>query len=214
MTALALSRRIPPWWQSTRALRLDLMRCIPGSEREVPGEEKLSSLARFDALMREADDKRKQREEAERVQQMAMRSAFEASDSSSQDEDSDSDDLDEDAYGGVPDRRGPALIPPTAQRALQFIADRRDPAPLSPSGRPSVSRTTMLQQSPPIRPHTAHAKSRPSPTQRTNSTPQLAAGMARQASVHFEYRYQKVEFHRVHQKIIEHEQLTVRPDER
>ncbi|KAJ4249512.1 hypothetical protein NW762_012369 [Fusarium torreyae] len=211
---VAIDSSSPPGPRETILDRAFQMRCIPGSEREVPGEEKLSSLARFDALMREADDKRKQREEAERVQQMAMRSAFEASDSSSQDEDSDSDDLDEDAYGGVPDRRGPALIPPTAQRALQFIADRRDPAPLSPSGRSSVSRTTMLQQSPPIRPHTAHAKSRPSPTQRTNSTPQLAAGMARQASVHFEHRYQKVEFHRVHQKIIEHQQLTVRPDER
>ncbi|KAF4967160.1 hypothetical protein FSARC_5232 [Fusarium sarcochroum] len=204
----------PPGPRETILDRAFQMRCIPGSEREVPGEEKLSSLARFDALMREADDKQKQREEAERVQQMAMRSAFEASDSSSQDEDSDSDDLDEDAYGGVPDRRGPALMTPTAQRALQFIADRRDPAPLSPSGQPSVSRTTMLQQSPPIRPHTAHAKSRPSPTQRTNSTPQLAAGMARQASVHIEHCYQKVEFHRVHEKIIEHQQLTVRPDER
>lgn len=136
-------------------------------------------MARFDALMREADDKMKQRAEAERAQQLAMRSAFEASDSSSQDDDSDSDDLDEDAYGGVPDRRGPALIPSTTQRALQFIADRRDPAPLSPSSRSSVSRTPVIPQSPPIRPHTAHAKTRPNPTQRTNSTPQMIANMAR-----------------------------------
>ncbi|KAF5025048.1 hypothetical protein F66182_2865 [Fusarium sp. NRRL 66182] len=167
----------PPGPRETILDRAFQMRCIPGSEREVPGEEKLSSLARFDALMREADDKRKQREKAERAQEMAMRSAFEASDSSSEDEDSDSDDLDEDAYGGVPDRRGPALIPPTAQRALQFIADRRDNAPLSPSSR--SSRTPVLQEPPPIRPHTAHAKSRPNTTSRTNSTPQLVAGMAR-----------------------------------
>ncbi|EXM36063.1 hypothetical protein V3481_005325 [Fusarium oxysporum f. sp. vasinfectum] len=175
----AIESSSPPGPRETILDRAFQMRCIPGSEREVPGEEKLSSLARFDALMREADDKMKQRAEAERAQQLAMRSAFEASDSSSQDDESDSDDLDEDAYGGVPDRRGPALIPSTTQRALQFIADRRDPAPLSPSSRSSVSRTPMIPQSPPIRPHTAHAKTRPNPTQRTNSTPQMIANMAR-----------------------------------
>jgi hypothetical protein len=168
----------PPGPRETILDRAFQMRCIPGSDREVPGEEKLSSLARFDALMREADDKIKQREEAERAQQIAMRSAFEASDSSSDEDDSDSDDLDEVAYGGVPDRRGPALISST-QRALQFIADRGDPSPLSPSTRSSVSRAPILQQSPPMRPHTAHAKTRPSPTQRTNSTPHLIANMAR-----------------------------------
>ncbi|KAF4966326.1 hypothetical protein FZEAL_10666 [Fusarium zealandicum] len=169
----------PPGPRETILDRAFQMRCIPGLDTDVPGEEKLTSLARFDALMREADDKRKQREEAERAQQMAMRSAFEASDSSSEGQDSDSDNLDEDAYGGVPERRGPALIPPTTQRALQFVAGHRDPTqPLSP-GRSPVSRTPTLQQSPPMRPHTAHAKSRPSPTQRTNSTPQLAPGMAK-----------------------------------
>ncbi|KAJ4187962.1 hypothetical protein NW767_008919 [Fusarium falciforme] len=167
----------PPGPRETILDRAFQMRCIPGSEREVPGEEKLSSLARFDALMREADEKRKQREEAERAQQMAMRSAFEASDSSSEEQDSDSDDLDEDAFGGVPERRGPALIPPTTQRALQFITGRHEAAPPSPSGRPPVTRT-QIPQSPPLRPHTAHAKSRPTPSQRTNSTPQLTPGMA------------------------------------
>ncbi|KAM0204370.1 hypothetical protein ACHAPI_000123 [Fusarium lateritium] len=131
----------PPGPRETILDRAFQMRCIPGSEKEVPGEEKLSSLARFEALMREADDKIKLREEAERAQQLAMRSAFEASESSSEDDDSDSDDSDEGAYGRVPDRRGPALIPPTTQRALQFIADRGDPAPLSPSSHPTKSFT-------------------------------------------------------------------------
>ncbi|KAM5342581.1 hypothetical protein ACJ41O_013547 [Fusarium nematophilum] len=173
----------PPGPRETILDRAFQMRCIPGSDREVPGEEKLSSLARFDALMREADEKRKQREEAERAQQMAMRSAFEASDSSSEEQDTDSDDLDEDAYGGVPARRSPALIPPTTQRALQFITGRRDSAQPTPAGQPPVPRAqanapATLQQSPPMRPHTAHAKSRPNPSQRTNSTPQLTPGMA------------------------------------
>ncbi|KAF4463241.1 hypothetical protein FALBO_9949 [Fusarium albosuccineum] len=168
----------PPGPRETILDRAFQMRCIPGSENEVPGEEKLSSLARFDALMREADEKLKQREAAERAQQIAMRSAFEASDSSSQEQDSDSDDLDEDAFGGVAERRGPALIPPTTQRALQFITGRHDQEESSSSGRPPVSKTPVLQQPPPMRPHTAHAKSRPNATQRTNSTPQLTPGMA------------------------------------
>jgi hypothetical protein len=52
----------PPGPRETILDRAFQMRCIPGSDREVPGEEKLSSLARFDALMREADEKRKKRE--------------------------------------------------------------------------------------------------------------------------------------------------------
>jgi hypothetical protein len=36
------------------------MKCIPGTDREVPGEEKLSSLARFDALMRDIENRRRQ----------------------------------------------------------------------------------------------------------------------------------------------------------
>ncbi|KPM35187.1 hypothetical protein AK830_g11373 [Neonectria ditissima] len=178
----------PPGPRETILDRAFQLRCIPGSEQEVPGEEKLSSLARFEALMREADQRRKQREAAERAQQMTIRSAFEASDSSDEAQDrGDSDDSDEDAYGRIPDRRGPAAIPPTAQRALQFVAGRREPAQPQTAIRPPTSRTPVNTRSdaaiaairaPPMRPHTANAKSRPSPSQRIQSTSQLAAAMA------------------------------------
>lgn len=169
----------PPGPRETILDRAFQLRCIPGSEQETPGEEKLSSLARFDALMREADEKLKKREATEKAEQIAMRSAFEASDSSEEEEEDDSDDSDD---GYEDDRRGPALIPPTAQRALQFIAERHTPTLRSPHHRPPVSKTTVstrgdplatLREAPIIRPHTAHAKSRPSPAQRTQSTPQL-----------------------------------------
>lgn len=180
----------PPAPRETILDRAFQMRCIPGSEREVPGEEHLSSLARFEALMRDADEKRRQREAAERAEQLALRSTFDASDSSDEDDDGDSDDLDEDAYGHIPERRGgPALIPPTTQRALRFIAGRHEPEQPQSSVRPPVSRVAVNNMqadvastsSPtsPVRPHTAHAKSRPNANQRTQSTPQLVAAMAK-----------------------------------
>ncbi|KAK7402841.1 hypothetical protein QQX98_011401 [Neonectria punicea] len=178
----------PPGPRETILDRAFQLRCIPGSEQEIPGEEKLSSIARFEALMREADQRRKQREAAERAQQMAIRSAFEASDSSDDAQDrGDSDDSDEDAYGRIPDRRGPALIPPTTQRALQFITGRHETGQPQSSVRPPTSRIPIntradaavaANQAPPPRPHTANAKSRPSPSQRIQSTSQLAAAMA------------------------------------
>ncbi|KAH8733419.1 hypothetical protein BGZ61DRAFT_344537 [Ilyonectria robusta] len=176
----------PPAPRETILDRAFQLRCIPGSEQEVPGEEKLSSLARFEALMREADQKRKQREAAERAHQMAIRSAFEASDSSDEAQDRDSDDSDEGAYGHIPERRGPVLIPSTTQRALQFIAGRNEPAQPQSSARPPTSRTSINtrvgsgivpNQVPPVRPHTANAKSRPSASQRIQSPSQLAAAM-------------------------------------
>ncbi|KAK4149230.1 hypothetical protein C8A00DRAFT_19055 [Chaetomidium leptoderma] len=124
------------------------LRCIPGSERDVPGEEKLTSLARFDALMRQMEDKRTQREaeEAKIMPQAAAApsgraegpeptSAFDEDDSNS-DSDSDSDreegeedDEDDDSDGivgetSIEDRRPSST---TAQRALDFITGRYEP---------------------------------------------------------------------------------------
>ncbi|KAG7289579.1 hypothetical protein NEMBOFW57_005950 [Staphylotrichum longicolle] len=106
------------------------LRCIPGSEREVPGEEKLSSLARFEALMREVDEKRKQREaeEAKTRPQDAVppaaepKSAFDEDDTDSDDDsDKDSDD-DSDEMAGEEDAEDQFPSSTTAQRALDFIA--------------------------------------------------------------------------------------------
>jgi hypothetical protein len=166
------------------------MRFIPGSEREVPGEEKLSSLARFEALMREADTKRKQREATENVERLAMRSAFDADDSSDEAQAADDTDSDSDSYVHEQDSlRSPSLIPPSAQRALDFITNRHDTeksptSPTSPtSPRPSYSRThlsfhadAIYHRSPitPARPHTAHGKSRTNQGQQNTPIQQTA----------------------------------------
>lgn len=178
----------PPGPRETILDRAFQMRYIPGTESEIPGEEKLSSMARFEALMRDADEKRKQREAAERAQQVAMRSAFEASDSSEEELEKESDSEDDDNFADEHDRRVPPLIPPTTQRALQFIASRHESLRSPNTSRPGMSRNSSsfqadpqmatLTQEPPTRPHTAHAKSRLNSNQRSYSTPQLSPAMA------------------------------------
>ncbi|CAI4210321.1 unnamed protein product [Parascedosporium putredinis] len=86
------------------------LRCIPGSERAVPGEEKLSSLARFDALMRDTEDRRnkddgvraKQAQEARRKWEMGGDSS-ESDDESERETDDEDDDyhLEQDSAGLV-----------------------------------------------------------------------------------------------------------------
>lgn len=167
----------PPAPRETILDRAFQLRCIPGSDADVPGEEKLSSLARFDALMLEADEKRKQREAAQRPQQVAMRSTFDADDSSDEEDvvpESDTDTDNSDSYSQEQEgRTQPSLIPPTTKRALKFIASRHDlneEADSQVPTRRAMSRNpvsfhggsmTSLSQAPPLRPHTSHAKSRP-----------------------------------------------------
>lgn len=188
----------PPAPGETILDRAFLLGHIPGADYNIPGQEKFSSVARFDALMRDADEKRKRREAFERAEQLAMQSALEADDSSdktesqSSDEDTDSDD-DEPAHEDEHDssnEKGP-LISPSAQRALAFIAGRHEDEPTRDRSahRPSISRAHLsfhadsvkiVPQSPPERPHTSHAKSRPTPSQRNQSTPQLVPASTRQ----------------------------------
>jgi hypothetical protein len=164
------------------------LRCIPGLDRDViPGEEKLSSLARFDALMRDADERRKRQEAEAEAEKKAMQSAWDLGssdedDDDDDDEDDDNDEDDEDNYAHGHDLQESAVIPPSAQRALQFIAGRHgahSPGTLQPgdpydadSRRPH-GRGNVPPRGP-LRPHTAHAKSRPNMGQRTQSQPQLA----------------------------------------
>ncbi|KAH7318618.1 hypothetical protein B0I35DRAFT_479105 [Stachybotrys elegans] len=162
----------PPAPRETILDRAFQMKFIPGSDREVPGEEKLSSLARFEALMREADEKRKEREAAEKAEVMAMRSAFDSGDTSEESDANTTDDSDSDDANFVHEHeepRSPSLIPPTAQRALDFIASRHEPVrsptsprPIFPKGHLSQRADTFpLRSQPPPRPHTAHGKTRP-----------------------------------------------------
>ncbi|KAK4127597.1 hypothetical protein N657DRAFT_653771 [Parathielavia appendiculata] len=179
------------------------MRCIPGSEREVPGEEKLSSLARFDALMREMDEKRRQREAAEarerpqagvttsaKAELPESRSAFDddGSDSDLEEEEDDSDEIVEEA--DVEDEF-PASTP--AQRALDYIAGRYE---ATQRRRPASSRAHGFRSTPSYnhdafmalsssgpsqtRPQTGYSKhrSRPGMAQRTHSQPHLATILA------------------------------------
>jgi hypothetical protein len=164
----------PPGPRETHLDRAFQMRYMSAAARKAPGEEKLSSVARFDALMREADEKRKQKEAAERAEQSAIRSAFEDDDSSEPDNSSDTDDTDSDVgHMSSKDDNGD-MIPHSAQRALHYIASRPGQT------RPSINRnnlsfhahsaTTSLTREPPARPHTAHEKNRRDIAQRAQST--------------------------------------------
>lgn len=167
------------------------MRCIPGSEQSVPGEEKLSSLARFDALMRGTEEKRKRREADERAEQEARRrqmTAWRDDSSSDEEEEEDSeeegseDESEDDEYSyeqqdPVRSRRQ-TLIPPATQRALEFITGRNE-GPESPR---TPRRATlehgpdafpMPPSSPMYRPQTSYAFKRPHMSARTQSQPHL-----------------------------------------
>ncbi|ODA84017.1 hypothetical protein RJ55_02535 [Drechmeria coniospora] len=156
---------------------------IPGAEMYVPGQEKLSSIARFDALMREAEQRRQRKEAAAKAAQLPTRSAFD-DDDSSDDEYSDATGSDTDGRPQAAGRHPHApLISAEAQRALAYIAGRHDGGRSSVSHRPAMSRaqlsfhTSMLPASvistmPAPRPHTSHAKFQPK-TGRSQSTPHL-----------------------------------------
>lgn len=174
----------PPTHRETILDRAFLLKCIPGSEREVPGEDKLSSLARFDALMRDAESRRRQ-ERQEQPPMSPMASTWE------EDEETEDDDLNDEPdelpeYGedsgeesGTDDFENRASgerssIGPSAQRALHFIANRH--SSISSNGRTSLSyRDPRRSESGAsiLRPQTANSKIRPSMAGRTNSQPQV-----------------------------------------
>ena len=193
-----LDSELPPGPRETILDRAFQLRCIPGSEREVPGEEKLSSLARFEALMREVDEKRKHREaeEAKSKPQDAVapsaepRSAFDDDDSDSDDDSTR--DSDDDSDGMVPETDVEDQFP-SSQRALDFLTGRyestqrqhqlssrgygvRSPPSYNHEAFMALSNSASAQ----MRPHTGYSKnrSRPGMTQRTHSQPHLAAMLA------------------------------------
>ncbi|KAJ3578851.1 hypothetical protein NPX13_g1716 [Xylaria arbuscula] len=137
------------------------MRCIPGSDREVAGEEKLTSLARFEALMRETESRQKNTRGKE-TKHEPLRSTWD--DESDDDEDDfgregDDDDEDSDEYAF---EDGDAMDA-TTFKALRFITNRHN-STYSESG---------LRNAPFVsRPHTSHSRSRPT-AQRTSSQPYI-----------------------------------------
>ncbi|KAB5550960.1 hypothetical protein GE09DRAFT_965193 [Coniochaeta sp. 2T2.1] len=187
--AVTMDSSSPPAPRETILDRAFQLRCIPGSEREIPGEEKLSSLARFDALMREADEKRKIREadEARLKAETEPKSVWDLDDDSDSDEeeDDDSDDSDDDIVGELNDTEHGYPLPSTAQRALHYIASRhesqsqqgqRSRAHTAGRGLNYNPETLMALSSGPslLRPQTSYARNRPGMAQRTHSQPQLA----------------------------------------
>lgn len=175
----------PPTHRETILDRAFLLKCIPGSEREVPGEDKLSSLARFDALMREAETRRRQ-ERQEQPPMSPMASTWEEDEETEDDDDlndepddslEDDEDSGEDSGGDdFEDRTAGerSSIGPSAQRALHFIANRH--SSISSNGRTSLSyRNPRRSESGAsiLRPQTANSRIRPSMAGRTNSQPQI-----------------------------------------
>jgi hypothetical protein len=112
------------------------MRCIPGSERLQDDEEKISSIARFEALMKEADERRIQKSSSSTGGSSSHYKPGweleEESEESDNDTGANSTDVDE--------RDRDVLMPTPAQRALDYIAGRRTPVPL-PNSRPISPRS-------------------------------------------------------------------------
>ncbi|KAG6300540.1 hypothetical protein E4U09_006716 [Claviceps aff. purpurea] len=143
---------------------------IPGAGSPIPGQEKLSSIARFDALMRESDDKeqrRRQRQEQKDEQNhhqkhksrqsqqqatrkqdrnLAVKTSFDDDNGPRREKESESDSDECDPSQDLMQNDNMAtLMSPSAQRALAFITggDRHVPDRHSNlnSHRSSVSRT-------------------------------------------------------------------------
>ncbi|KAK7729242.1 hypothetical protein SLS53_009307 [Cytospora paraplurivora] len=135
----ALESGSPPFPRETILDRAFQLRYIPGSDQQIPGEEKLSSLARFEALMQQADEQRKlreQRESADRpplsppnsAQQPELKSAWDLDeDTDEAGSDAESADIEGDSgYGRgryVEDRES---IRPSS-RAPEYVSGRQTP---------------------------------------------------------------------------------------
>ncbi|KAI2643604.1 hypothetical protein GGS21DRAFT_497219 [Xylaria nigripes] len=149
----------PPAQRETILDRAFQMHYIPGSDREVAGEENLTSLARFEALMREVDSRRQSTRDLVPPQgslQSAWENDNDEEDSrramgSEEDEDSDNYAFDKDTDH---DDMGSSTI-----RALHFITSRHS-STFSDYG---MSDT---------RPQTANTRRRPT-AKRTNSQPYI-----------------------------------------
>ncbi|KAK7751283.1 hypothetical protein SLS62_006829 [Diatrype stigma] len=158
------------------------MRYIPGSEREIPGEEKLTSLARFDALMREAEERRKAQERGAVISGGAkegglLKSAWEADiDADDGQVDRGGIDTDDSDYDGFD--HGVGYGGDDSHKAVEF-ASRRSSVQAVPRSRHMTRNSLSYHESqsmtgsqPILRPHTAHSKSRPTMSPRATSQPQ------------------------------------------
>lgn len=146
---------------------------IPGARSLVPGEENLSSIARFDALMRDTEERRRRRETIHRIRQTGTRVAVDHDGKTIEDRNEDGKDLDEsesDSDAFPPnlfrnEELSATPMSPSTQRALAYIAERHEQRP--PMSRTHLSFHAGIASAPapaPVlasRPHTAYAKSGP-----------------------------------------------------
>ncbi|KAK9426501.1 hypothetical protein SUNI508_00028 [Seiridium unicorne] len=167
----------PPMQRETILDRAFQLRRIPGSERETfPGEEKLSSLARFEALMREKEERRKKEKQEMALASPPPTSMWEEDEESEDDlndEPDDEDSTDDDTFEeeGTSDR---TAIGPSTQRGLHYLTNRH--SSVSHGGRTSLSfhadSRAYDNGASILRPHTAHSRMRPVMSPRTTSQPQ------------------------------------------
>ncbi|KAH7033200.1 uncharacterized protein B0I36DRAFT_348292 [Microdochium trichocladiopsis] len=165
----------PPGARETILDRAFSMRYIPGADTAIPGEEKLSSLARFDALMREAEERRgSQQRESAAIKEPARSNWDDESDADSMagdqiaEEDSDGDnfaqDMDQTPYSPVvPPSKVPAYA--NHRHSLNHASRARH------ISRSSLSfHEAQLAETPSIlRPHTAQPKNRPPMSPRSST---------------------------------------------
>ncbi|KAF3021515.1 hypothetical protein G7054_g1722 [Neopestalotiopsis clavispora] len=166
----------PPFPRETILDRAFQMRRIPGSDREaLPGEENLSSLARFEALMREKEEQRKKEKEKLTLITPPMTSTWEDDDSDQDDlndatdDDSTDEDVFEEEISG--DRHA---IRPSTHRSLHYLSNRH--SSVSHIGRTALSfhaDSGAYDGESIARPHTAHSRPRPHMSPRTGSQPQV-----------------------------------------
>ena len=192
------SSNSPPPARESILDRAFQLRCIPGVETEIPGEYNLSSLARFDALMREAEERRKKEraanppitpmtstfeedEDAEEpdtakvAKQVRREEAEEASEEDNEEEEEDEEDSSDDDIFDHHISRDRSSITPSAQRALAFIANRH--SSMVQTGRATQSYHPDSGYSI-LRPHTAHSRMRPSAPGRGGSQPHIPLAAA------------------------------------
>ncbi|TGJ86902.1 hypothetical protein E0Z10_g1873 [Xylaria hypoxylon] len=128
------------------------LRCIPGSDREIAGEEKLTSIARFEALMCEAEN-RQRNTRGKEVKSEPLKSTREVDESDEDEfgeEVGDHEDEDDDNYAFENADREEMEEP--AFKALRFITSRHN----------SIYSESRLSSPPSVlRPHTSHSRSRP-----------------------------------------------------
>ncbi|KAI4599775.1 hypothetical protein KJ359_001511 [Pestalotiopsis sp. 9143b] len=166
----------PPIPRETILDRAFQMRRIPGSDREaLPGEENLTSLARFEALMREKEEQRKKEKEKLALITPPMTSTWEEDDDSEDDlnDATDDDSTDEDVFEEevTGDRHA---IRPSTHRSLHYLSNRH--SSVSHIGKTPLSfhaDSGSYEGDSITRPHTAHSRPRPLMSPRTSSQPQV-----------------------------------------